>query len=206
MVPPHGAGYRWLLVATQLGIFDEAAPALPEGMRYQRELVSADEEAGLLAQLRPLPFKEFEFHGFLGKRRVVSYGFRYEFSSAKLFAADPFPEWLLALREKAGTFAGLEPASLVQASVLEYSEGAGIGWHRDRPVFADVVGLSLLSSCAFRLRRKVGEKFERFTLTAEPRSAYLLRGPSRDEWYHSIPGVKTLRYAITFRQRRPQGV
>ncbi|MFT3837463.1 MAG: hypothetical protein QM723_10760 [Myxococcaceae bacterium] len=133
-------------MATQLGIF-EAEPALPEGMRYQRELISAAEETALLEQIRPLPFKEFEFHGFLGKRRVVSYGFKYEFSSAKVLAAEAFPEWLLALREKAGAFAGLAPESLVQASVLEYSAGAGIGWHRDRPVFGDVVGLSLLSPC-----------------------------------------------------------
>lgn len=202
MVPPHGAGYRWFIVATQLGIFDEAAPALPEGMRYQRELISADEEAGLLAQLRPLPFKEFEFHGFLGKRRVVSYGWKYEFSSARINPADPLPEWLAPLRNKAGAFAGLEPRSLQQALVLEYSEGSGIGWHRDKPVFGDVIGVSLLAPCAFRLRRKVGEKFERINVTVEPRSAYLLRGPARHEWYHSIPGVKALRYAVTFRELR----
>jgi hypothetical protein len=27
----------------------------------------------------------------------------------------------------------------------------------------------------------------------------LLRGPSRTEWEHSIPGVESLRYSITFR-------
>jgi alkylated DNA repair dioxygenase AlkB len=43
---------------------------------------------------------------------------------------------------------------------------------------------------------------ERYSLTAEPRSAYLLRGPSRTEWEHSIPAVDSLRYSITFRSLR----
>ncbi|WP_354081155.1 alpha-ketoglutarate-dependent dioxygenase AlkB [Bradyrhizobium sp. S3.5.5] len=77
--------------------------------------------------------------------------------------------------------------------------GAGIGWHKDRPVFGDVAGISLLSSCTFRLRRRTAKSFERSTLVAEPRSVYLLRGPSRTEWQHSIPGVESLRYSVTFR-------
>jgi alkylated DNA repair dioxygenase AlkB len=36
----------------------------------------------------------------------------------------------------------------------------------------------------------------------EPQSLYLLRGPSRDEWQHSIPPVETLRYSITMRTFR----
>jgi alkylated DNA repair dioxygenase AlkB len=40
---------------------------------------------------------------------------------------------------------------------------------------------------------------------ADPRSAYLLSGPSRNEWEHSIPAVDSLRYSITFRNfREPQ--
>ena len=83
--------------------------------------------------------------------------------------------------------------------VTEYQAHAGIGWHRDKAVFGEVVGISLLASCQFRLRRKRATRWERVTLEAEPRSAYLLSGPSRTEWEHSIPEVDTLRYSVTFR-------
>lgn len=66
-----------------------------------------------------------------------------------------------------------------------------------------MIGVSLLSPCVFRLRRKAGARWERYSLTAEPRSAYLMRGPSRTEWEHSIPGVEALRYSITFRTLKP---
>jgi alkylated DNA repair dioxygenase AlkB len=109
------------------------------------------------------------------------------------------PEFLTGIRARAERFAGLAPGELQQALITEYSEGAAIGWHKDRSVFGDVVGISLLSSCTFRLRLKTGQRWQRRNLTAEPRSVYLLRGPSRTEWEHSIPGVERLRYSITFR-------
>jgi alkylated DNA repair dioxygenase AlkB len=88
---------------------------------------------------------------------------------------------------------------LQQVLVTQYPPGAGIGWHKDRSVFGDVVGISLRSSCTFRMRRRIDHRFERKSLNAEPCSVYLLRGPSRREWQHSIPGVEALRYSITFR-------
>ena len=109
------------------------------------------------------------------------------------------PEFLSGIRARAENFAGIAPGALQQVLITEYTPGAAIGWHKDRSVFGDVVGISLLSSCTFRLRRKAGHRWERRNLTAEPRSVYLLRGPSRTEWEHSIPGVDSLRYSITFR-------
>ncbi|HVF39868.1 MAG TPA: alpha-ketoglutarate-dependent dioxygenase AlkB [Gemmatimonadaceae bacterium] len=152
--------------------------------------------------MRALPFKDFEFHGFTGKRRTVSFGWHYDFGHEKLQATEEMPEFLLSLRESAAQFAGIVPADLQHALVTEYDAGAGIGWHRDKAVFGDVIGVSLKSSCVFRLRRKAGTKWERASVTAEPRSAYLMRGPSRTEWEHSIPAVDTLRYSITFRNLR----
>ena len=109
------------------------------------------------------------------------------------------PAFLLDLREIAAEFADMKAAELQQVLVTEYAAGAGIGWHKDKAVFGQVVGISLLSPCTFRLRRKKGEGWERVSIVAEPRSAYLLSGPSRTEWEHSIPGVESLRYSITFR-------
>jgi alkylated DNA repair dioxygenase AlkB len=87
--------------------------------------------------------------------------------------------------------------------VTEYGPGAAIGWHRDKAVFGEVVGLSRLAPCTFRLRRAIGEsEWERVSLVAAPRSAYLLSGPARTEWEHSIPPVAALCYSITFRNVR----
>ena len=190
-------------MTSQLDFFDRAGKAAPEGFRYGRELIGAEEEAALLAHVRELPCRDFEFHGYTGKRRVVSFGRHYDFSAGRLGEADPIPNFLLPLRRTAAAFAGLEPEELRHVLVTEYGPGAGIGWHRDKAVFGETVGISLLSPCVLRLRRKVGErKWERVNLTAEPRSAYLLSGPARDVWEHSIPAVDSLRYSITFRNLR----
>ncbi|HJU90746.1 MAG TPA: alpha-ketoglutarate-dependent dioxygenase AlkB [Gemmatimonadaceae bacterium] len=179
-----------------------AEQKLPDGFRYEPDVLSAGDEERLLRQVRELPFKEFEFQGFVGKRRVVSFGWKYDFNERTLREAAPIPTFLLTIREIAGNFAGIEPTALQQVLVTEYAAGAAIGWHRDKAMFGEVIGISLLSSCVFRLRRKVGDAWERASITAEPRSAYLLSGPSRTEWEHSIPPVDTLRYSITLRTFR----
>ncbi len=185
----------------QLSLLD-AEPALPEGFRYQPDLLGSAQEQALLERVRSLPFKEFEFQGFVGKRRTVSFGWRYDFNERELQKADEIPTFLLDLRSTAAEFAGITPDALQQVLVIEYGAGASIGWHRDKAVFGDVIGISLLSSCRFRFRRQAGTRWERASLILEPRSAYLLRGPSRTEWEHSIPGLDTLRYSITFRNLR----
>ena len=196
-------------MTAQLDIFGGAggarrtAAGLPEGLRYEPEFIGPGDEATLLVCVRELPFREFEFHGHTGRRRVVSYGWHYDFSGRRLRKADDIPDFLLGLRPAAAAFAGLEPEELRHVLVTEYGPGAGIGWHRDKSVFGETVGVSLLSPCVLRLRRKAGErKWERANVMAEPRSAYLLSGPARSEWEHSIPPVGALRYSITFRNLR----
>lgn len=171
----------------------------PEGFGYQSALIGPGEEDVLVARVRELPFREFEFHGYLGKRRVVSFGWHYDFSGQRLRKADDIPEFLLALRERAAPLANLEPSAFQHVLVTEYSPGVGIGWHRDKAVFGQVVGISLLAPCILRFRRKVGEKWERSNIAIEPRSAYVLTGPARLVWQHSISRVDDLRYSITFR-------
>lgn len=184
----------------QIDFFTEI-PKYPEGFRYERELISRDDELSLIDQIRTLPLKEFEFHGFLGKRRVKSFGFHYDFHDEKLKQTETIPEFLLPVRERAARFADLAADEIQHVLVTEYDH-AGIGWHRDKATFGDVIGVSLLAPCTFRLRRKVGSAWERVSIEAEPRSAYLMRGASRTEWEHSIPTVDGVRYSITFRTLR----
>jgi alkylated DNA repair dioxygenase AlkB len=183
---------------TELDLLSDEPP-LPEGFMYGAGIVTSAEERDLVARIRALPLKEFEFHGFTARRRTISFGRHYDFGRETLGDADPIPEWLLPLRAAAAGFAGLATEQLPHVLILEYSPGATIGWHRDKAVFGDVIGISLLAACRFRLRRKVDARWERASLVLEPRSVYLLRGPSRTEWEHSIPAVDALRYSITFR-------
>ena len=134
---------------------------MPEGFAYRPEFLSADEEGELAAWLATLPFQAFQFRGYEGKRRVVSFGWQYDFTRSHLEAADDMPPELLAVRARAAAFAGLAPEDLQQCLLNEYLPGAPIGWHRDRPIFETVVGISLLASCNFRLRRRIGDGFER---------------------------------------------
>ncbi|WP_292555051.1 alpha-ketoglutarate-dependent dioxygenase AlkB, partial [Mesorhizobium sp.] len=116
--------------------------------------------------------------------------------------APPRPDFLMTLRRKVATFVGLPESAFEQVLINEYRSGAGIGWHRDKPHFETVAGVSLLAPCSFRLRRKNGTKWDRKTIIVEPRSAFLLSGPARDEWEHSIPPLTEHRYSITLRTLR----
>jgi alkylated DNA repair dioxygenase AlkB len=188
--------------ATQLNLL-EPVSALPEGFVYWPELVAPEQEVELLERFGELDFREFEFQGYLGKRRVVSFGLHYDFAERRVHEAAELPAFLLPLRDRAAGFAGIASAALEHALVTEYTPGAAIGWHRDRPVFGDVVGISFGSSCRFRFRRKQGSGWERASVLLEPRSAYLLRGPARHQWEHSIPPAEALRYSVTFRSVKP---
>jgi len=176
-----------------------AGPSLPAGFAYRDDLITPTEECALLKQLAGLPFKPFDFHGYLAKRRVVSFGWRYDYGARSLRDSDPIPCFLLPLRDQAAAFAGVSPDSLQQILINEYAPGAGIGWHRDRAMFSDVVAVSLSAASILRFRRKRANRWERGSRNLQPCSAYLLRGESRWEWQHSIPPVDALRYSVTFR-------
>jgi alkylated DNA repair dioxygenase AlkB len=177
---------------------DLFADGLPDGFAYQPDVVSAEQERRILDHIAGLPFRPFEFHGYVANRRVVSFGWRYDFAGRALTTSEPVPAFLLPLRDLAASFAGLEANALQQLLVTEYPPGAGIGWHRDRPEFGDVIAFSFLSPCTLRFRRR-GPQTERRSLWVAPRSAYLLRGASRREWEHSIPPLGARRFSATFR-------
>src|SRR5207244_11029468 len=76
-----------VMEAAQLSLLDPA-DAVPRGFVYRPALISADEEAGLADRFGELEFRAFEFHGYFGKRRVVSYGLHYDFADSKVHRAE----------------------------------------------------------------------------------------------------------------------
>jgi alkylated DNA repair dioxygenase AlkB len=177
--------------------------ALPEGFRYHPGVVTVAEEEALQRELAALPFKPFDFHGYQANRQVVAFGFRYDYGSREVVEAAPLPSFLEPLRQKIAEAFDRPAEAFQQVLINEYRAGAGIGWHRDKAHFDEVVGVSLLAPCTFRFRRKSGDSWDPISLTVEPRSAYLLSGPSRTVWEHSIPPLDQHRYSITFRTLRP---
>jgi alkylated DNA repair dioxygenase AlkB len=197
----HVAEHRLVTVpanAAQRDLF-APEPAWPAGFAYQADLIAPADEAALLRNLEALSFQPFEFRGFLAKRHVAWFGWRYDYAGGQLRDSEPIPPLLLPLRARAAAFAGVEPESLQQVLINQYAPGAGIGWHRDKPMFGDVIAVSLAAPCTLRLRRQQGNGWERASVHVQPRSAYLLRGDARWDWQHSIPPVDELRYSVTFR-------
>ncbi len=190
----------------QASLFGDPAPAQaagPAGLGFRAEFIDEAEEGALVSAFETLDFKPFAYQGWEGKRETVSFGWRYDFNDARVHLAPPIPAFLLPLRDRAAGFAGLQPEALEQALVVRYDAGAGIGWHRDRPVFDRVVGVSLLAGCVMRFRRREAGSFRRFGQPLPRRSAYLLDGEVRREWEHSIAPLPERRYSVTFRSRTP---
>ncbi|MDG4883975.1 alpha-ketoglutarate-dependent dioxygenase AlkB [Mesorhizobium sp. WSM4884] len=181
-----------------------AKDSLPEGFHYRPELITRGEESDLVRHIGSLPFKPFDFHGHLANRQVVGFGLRYDYDRREVVEAPAMPDFLLPLRDKVAAFAGRPASEFSQVLINEYRPGAGIGWHRDKPYFELVAGVSLLASCSFRLRRRNGVTWDRETIEVEPRSVYLMAGPARNEWEHSIPPLAQHRYSVTFRTLRPK--
>jgi alkylated DNA repair dioxygenase AlkB len=189
----------------QPDLFGGTAPAaggLPEGLRYQEEFLSREEEAALVARIEALPLAAMQYRQYTALRRVVSYGGQYDFGAQQLNEAAPLPDWLAPLRLRAAAWCGLEPGQFTQALVAEYRPGTPLGWHRDVPDFEDVVGISLAGEAVLRFRPyppHAPKKADIVRLALAPRSIYLLRGPARWNWQHSVAPTRLLRYSITLR-------
>ena len=192
-------------MAQTLKLFEEG-DWLPEGFLYFDDVLSPAEESELLDVIEDLDFSAVVMHGVAARRTTRHYGYGYEFQSQALTDADPLPDWLIGLRDRAARVAGEEPGQFVEALVTHYPAGATMGWHRDAPGFGDVVlGVSLGASCRMRFQKGKGPDRVVAEQLLEPRSAYALKGAARWIWQHSIPAVKKTRYSVTFRTlRRPR--
>jgi alkylated DNA repair protein (DNA oxidative demethylase) len=175
---------------------------LPDGFVYRPEFISDEEERELLQKIEHLEFSTLTMHGVIARRRVVHYGWLYAYESFKISPGPEIPEFLRPLRERVAQFAKVESETLAEALLTEYPPGATIGWHRDAPSFGVVLAVSLAGFCRLRLQKGKGEERQTAELVVEPRSLYMLTGPVRDHWRHSISPTRELRYSITFRTLR----
>ncbi len=184
----------------QADLFGHAPqPAVPQGFDYWPEALTGAEQAAVAERLQRLDFRPYEHLGYQGFRRIAAFGRRYDQERRRLETAAPWPDFLKALLRRLTGRLDLDEKAFVQALVNEYAPGAGIGWHRDRHVYEEIIGVSLLAPCVLRLRRKTGARWERLGAPLEPGSVYRLSGESRREWEHSISPMTALRYSITFR-------
>jgi alkylated DNA repair dioxygenase AlkB len=180
-------------------LFDQE---LIPGLRIRDELVDAAEEAELIAHIATLHLTPFPFQGFTGKRLTTNFGLAFDFETSRVIHAEPIPGWLDTLRRRAADFAEIPGEELVQALLIRYDPGAGIGWHRDRPQFDQVVGISLGAPATLAFRQRTSTGFRRVKLPLAPRSAYHLAGEARVAWEHGISAHDALRFSITFRSLR----
>lgn len=179
-------------------------PVVP-GLMTRDDVLTGAQEAALIAHINDSALSPFRFQQWEGKRLTYSYGWNYDFEHVRFAPAEPMPDWLLDMRAHAAAFAELAADDLVQALLIRYDPGAGIGWHKDRPVFEHVVGISLGSEAVLRLRRRNAAGFDRAKVTLPPRSIYHLSGEVRHAWEHSIAPMDVPRWSITFRSLSDKG-
>jgi alkylated DNA repair dioxygenase AlkB len=167
----------------------------PEGLVYEPEFITAAEEASLLAAMQALPLVAARHREYTAKRRIVTF--------------EAPPDFLVALRDRVAAWLSVPAGELAHTLINEYRPGTALGWHRDSPEYEFVAGVSLGTTCRMRFRPwppAKGRNRDTLELQVEPRSAYAMRGTVRWGWQHSVPAVKALRYSITFRTLRAQGL
>ncbi len=177
----------------------------PEGFAYHPGFLAGDDEQRLIAAVREIDLHPLIFQGFTAKRKVVSYGYDYNFDKRQIAPGKAIPATFEFLISKVATFLNCNTADFAEMLLTEYPPGSVINWHRDAPPFDMIAGISLLSDCSFKLRPYDKALQTRRAVIALPvarGSLYVLQGAVRSEWEHCIAPVKDTRYSITLRTLR----
>lgn len=178
------------------------APVLPAGFAYTSQFLTSAEEQHLLTCIQKIELHPFKFQGFEAKRRVASFGYDYSFDKNALTKGKLIPEEFNWVVKKVGAHLGIAPNDFAEVLITEYPVGSVINWHRDAFPFELIAGISLHADCIFRLRPYEKAKQTRhatISLPVKRGSLYVMEGPARTEWQHSIAPVKDIRYSITLR-------
>jgi alkylated DNA repair dioxygenase AlkB len=190
---------------SQASLFDTAETAFPPGMRFEPDWLGAEEEAALIEAIGALALREAQYKQYTARRRVASFGGKFDYDNNRLLPAPPIPPAFKPLRERVARWLGVEAGLFSQMLVAEYAPGTPLGWHRDVPDFESIVGVSLLGEGEMRFRPyppRPGRSADLRSLVLPPRSVYVLEGPARWQWQHSIVPTKVLRQSISLRSAR----
>lgn len=174
----------------------------PEGFSYFPSFISEAEEKELCNVIAGTELHNMTFQGYEAKRKVASYGYDWSFEKRALSKGKEIPPAFHSLIKKVAGYLSLDTGSIAELLITEYPVGSVINWHRDAPAFGLIAGISLLSDCVFKLRPHEKTKQKRNAVISIPvkkRSLYVMQGPARADWQHSIAPVKQLRYSITLR-------
>jgi alkylated DNA repair dioxygenase AlkB len=182
-------------------------PELPEGFLYIPDFLTKAAENELFEHITRIERHTFTFQGYEAKRKVASFGYDWSFEKQALSKGKDIPPVFYSLIEKVAKQVNINVGQIAELLITEYPAGSVINWHRDAPPFDLVAGISLISDCTFRFRPYEKSMQDRSVLISLPvrrRSLYVMQGPSRSQWQHSIAPVKTERYSITLRTLREE--
>jgi alkylated DNA repair dioxygenase AlkB len=177
-------------------------PIFPEGFDYYSDFITDQEERSLYQEIQKIELHTFNFQGYEAKRKVASFGYDYSFDKKSLSKGKDIPSVFHPLINKVALKLDIDQEHIAELLVTEYPVGSVINWHRDAFPFEIIAGISLLADCTFRLRPHDKEKQGRGSMILFPvarRSLYIMKGPARMNWQHSIAPVKAVRYSITLR-------
>jgi alkylated DNA repair dioxygenase AlkB len=177
-------------------------PDFPEGFIYTPDFLTTNEEAELYKEILKVELRRMLFHGYEANRKTASFGYDYSFENKRLTKGNDIPQVFNSLVNKVAVQLSIPASEIAGLLITEYPVGSVINWHRDAPPFDIIVGISLMADCIFRLRPQDKAKQNRASTISFPvkrRSLYVMQGPARSEWQHSIVPVKEVRYSITLR-------
>ena len=190
---------------SQASLFGTDDTGFPPGMRFEQDWLGTEEEAALVEAIRALDLREAQYKQYTARRRVASFGGKFDYDNNRLLPAPPIPPAFEPLRERVARWLDVAPDLFSQMLVAEYAPGTPLGWHRDVPDFESIVGVSLQGEGEMRFRPyppESGRAADVRSLLLPPRSVYVLEGPTRWQWQHSIVPTQVLRYSISLRTAR----
>lgn len=188
----------------------EIPATFDNGLLYRPDFITGEEEELLLSFIeaqRLTRAKGGPEGAYEAKRRHKGFGWDFDYEGEKIIPGPPLPRFLQRFSHRIEKWLSLPRGRVVEALINEYTPGSALGWHRDNEPFEHVVGISLAGWIKMRFRPLAGPRDPKrvLSLELEPRSVYVMRGPVRWDYQHSVAAARTLRYSITFRSL-PKGM
>src|SRR4051812_11145016 len=111
-------------------LFDLPA-TLPNGLVYRPDFLTPGEEEIMIAYLENLPLEHPIYDEHEANRRIMSYGWGFNYRSQRLIPGPPLPRFLHGLQRKIAKWLNISTKRVAEALVTEYTPGCAIGWHVD---------------------------------------------------------------------------